>query len=125
MATSPQYTAIPRIGMVKIDSTNTSLDGSGILHQVFIAGTNGSRIDEVIVKATESTTTGIVRLFISDGTNSFLLTEISVTQCTISDSIKSFETGIKLGLIVPNGMVLMATSTTQTILNIIVCGGDF
>jgi len=125
MASSPQYTAIPKVGIGKISVANTSLTGTGTLVNVVSAGTNGSRVDSVTVKATTTTTNDIVRLFLYDGSIYSLLTEILVSAITISSTIKSFETTITLGIVIPSGYSLYASTHVGQSYNILSFGGDF
>src|ERR1051326_122814 len=70
---STKYTA-DQAGMVTISTANSNLDGTGTLGTVFTAsaGNKGALISSVIIKAQVSTTPGMVRLFIYDGTNTRL-----------------------------------------------------
>lgn len=70
------------IGMGQISVANLGRDGSGTLVDVFTAGENGALVQKVEAIATGTTTAGVVRLFINDGTNSRLWEEILVTAIT-------------------------------------------
>lgn len=92
---STKYTA-DQSGMVTISTANAGLDGSGTLGTVFTAstGNKGALISSVTVKAQVSTTPGMVRLFIYDGTNTRLLTEVQVPAVTKSATAHSFSARI-------------------------------
>ena len=125
MASAPQYTATPKVGMGQVSVANTTRDGSGTLATIFTAGANGSRIETVSIKAVSSSTIGIISLYLFDGTNSRLLTEISVTAITPSGTINSFETGITLSIVIPTGYSLKASTYNAETYNIFAFGGDF
>ena len=127
MATKPQFTVIPKVGIASISTLNAGRDGSGTLGTVFTAGASGSRIDKAIIKATVTTTAGMVRLFIHDGASAKLLTEIPVTAITVAANTPAFETVIDFlgGLVLPTGYSLRAAAEKAEIFNILAFGGDF
>lgn len=88
---STKYNA-DQAGMVTISTANSNLDGSGTLGTVFTAsaGNKGALISSVVLKAQANTTPGMIRLFINDGTNSRLLTEVQVPAVTKSATAQSF-----------------------------------
>lgn len=125
MAINPQYTNVPKVGIGKITSatTNVNLDGSGTLIDIFEAGSNGGRIEEVLVKALGNTGAEIVRLYIDDGTTAYLITEIAIIE---TSSVITFESGIKLEIVMPPNYKLKASSPSlQSTVNVIAIGGDF
>ena len=91
MATQAQYAATPKCGIGQVSVTNTNRDGTGTIETVFSAGTSGSRIDAIDLKAVGTTTAGMIRLFIHDGVNARLLTEVPVTALTPSGTLPSWE----------------------------------
>lgn len=136
MAASPQYAAVPKIGSTVINTANTNRDGTGTLGVVFSAGSSGSRIDTIEIQAVGTTTAGMIRLFISDGTNHRLFAEIPVIATTPSSTIPAFSTlvqGNATGLVnsiplpfsLPNGWSLRASTNNAESFNIIAFGGDF
>lgn len=60
-----QYTA--NSGTVAISTANTNLDGTGTLGTVLTAASNGTLIKTITIKATGTTTRGMIRLYIGDG----------------------------------------------------------
>jgi hypothetical protein len=92
--TSPIFALTPNLGSLagaRISTANTNRDGTGTLGTVCTGGTNGTRVSRVTVKGTVTTTAGMVRLFISDGTNTRLWKEIPVAAITASASVAAFE----------------------------------
>lgn len=123
MAAETQYTA--KTGMVEISTANSNLDGTGTLGNVLTAGANGTLIKTVTIKATGNTTQGIVRLFISDGTNTRLLQEIDVPTMTASATDPSFEAHLILNYVLESGYTLKASTQLANTFNIIAEGLDY
>lgn len=127
MATAAQFTATPKVGVVVISTANTNRDGNGTLGTVFTAGTSGSRIERVQVKAQETTTAGMVRLFVHNGTTAYLLTEIPVVPVTPSGTLPAYEFTFVFdgGLVIPTGYSLRASTNNAESFNVVAMGGDF
>lgn len=132
MSTSPQYASTPRCGIGQVATANTNLDGTGTLATILTAGASGSRIDAINLKAVATTTAGMIRLFIHDGTNARLLTELPVLALTPSATLPSWEAQITtnnmsqiLPIILPTGYSLRASTHNTETFNVIAIGGDF
>lgn len=106
MALQPQYIGIPKNGVAQVSTANTTLTGAGTLVTVYTAGATGSRIDSLLVQATGTTTAGMVRLFISDGTtNHRLIMELPVVAITPAATLPAWSATVNF----PKGLVLQAT----------------
>lgn len=132
MANQPQYVGVAKVGSAQISTANTNLDGTGTIETVFTAGTSGSRIDAINLKAVGTTTAGMVRLFIHDGTNARLFAELPVISLTPGASTPAFEAQLNtntftqvLPLILPTGFSLRASTHNAETFNVIAVGGDF
>lgn len=88
--TDPIFALTPKTGLVQISTANTARDGTGTMGTVVTAGANGSRVDCITIVATGTTTAGVVRLFIYDGSNVRLWKEILVSAITPSTTVKVF-----------------------------------
>jgi hypothetical protein len=132
MASSPQYAATPKNGTLttQLTTADSALNNPVTsIVSVFTAGANGSRIDRLKIKATGSTSAGLVRLFVSNdgGTNKRLVSEIAVTAITTSSTVPAFEFDHVFfgGLILqPSAILYATTSVTQTINVIPIIAGD-
>lgn len=133
MAVQAQFAATPKVGMATISTANTARDGTGTIGVVFTAGTNGSRIDRVVIKATGTTTAGLVRLFIHDGTSARLYREIGVSAITPSGTVATYEVGTSsnnaadigfLPLTLPTGYSLRASTHNAESFVVTAIGGD-
>lgn len=132
MASNPSYAATPKCGLGQVSIANTARDGTGTIATVFTAGANGSRIDAIDIKAVGTTTAGMIRLFIHDGTNARLLTEIPVPALTPSATLPSWEAQLNtnsmsqvLPIILPTNYSLRASTNNAETFNVIAFGGDF
>lgn len=85
---STNYTA--NNGLATTTDGNSLLDGDGAMVQVLQAASNGTVIQSIVIKAITSTTPGMIRLFLNDGTYTKLLTEIPVPYVTKSATAHSF-----------------------------------
>ena len=127
MATSPNFVNTPKVGMVQVTTANTNRNGTGTIVTVFTAGTLGSRVDWIEITAVGTTTNNVIRLFISDGTTTWLMDEILITANTPSVTNRvSRQTVVYSNPLVlqPNWSLRASTNNTETY-NIIAFGGDF
>jgi hypothetical protein len=132
MATQAQYASVPKVGVGQISTANTNRDGTGTIGTVFTAGANGSRIDMIDLQATATTTAGMIRLFVHDGTNAYLVVEVPVTAVTPSATnpayTQQFNTNTMtqfLPIVLPTGWSLRASTNNAEAFNVIAFGGDF
>lgn len=95
MGALAQYVSNPKSPVGQVTVANPNRDGTGTLVTLFTAGQTagsvGSRIDDIAIKAAVPTTAGMVRFFHYDGTNTRLLKEINVSAITPSATVQAFE----------------------------------
>jgi len=132
MASAPIFTGTPRCAIAQVATANTNRDGSGTIATIFTPGANGSRIETISIVAAVTTTAGMIRLYIHDGTNARLWKEIDVTALTPSATQKGFTTVIDCGdanhqniLVLPTGYTLRGSTHNAETFNVIVVGGDY
>ena len=113
--------------MGALSAANTGRDGTGTLVTVLTAGASGSRLDDIYIVATATVTAGVVRLFLHDGTNARLLSEILVTATTPSTTVATWSAALlNQGIVIPTGWSLRATTNNAETFNVIVTrAGDF
>ena len=88
---TPIFAQAVRHATVAIATANTNRDGSGTIGTIFTAdATDGSVVENVDICATGTTTAGVVRLFIHNGTAAFLWKEVLVGAITPSASVAAF-----------------------------------
>jgi hypothetical protein len=125
MAAAPVFVGTPKIWQQALSVANTATDGSGTLADVVTAGSLGSRIDRVHVKASGVTTAGVIRLFLFDGTNTDFYKDILVDPITPSATVKSWEGDATLSLDLPVNWHLKASTNNAEAFKIFAHGGDY
>ncbi|NBQ13108.1 MAG: hypothetical protein EBU31_00495 [Proteobacteria bacterium] len=138
MATTPNFSATPKVGVATVSAANTSFDGSGTMSTVITGGTNGTRVDMIVIAATATTTAGLVNLFISDTTganttanthhiraNTIAAVTPSVTTAPANVTLTSQTNPEFLPLFIPAGYTLRAAPTQANSFRVMAIGGDF
>lgn len=127
MATTPSFASTVRVGLGTLATADTARTGTPTdVVTVFTAGSSGSRIDEINIIATATTTAGVVRLWIYNGTTYYLFEEILVSAITPSTSVATFNTTLTFNnFMLPTGHSLRATTNNSEGFNVIAFGGDF
>lgn len=132
MSTTANYAATPNLGIAAISTANTNRDGTGTIGTVLTAGASGSRVDALLIKATGTTTAGMIRFFIHDGTNTRLLNEVPVLAVTPSGTAPAWEVQMNgntmsqlFPIILPTGYSLRASTNNAETFNVFAVGGDF
>lgn len=136
MAADSQFLTTPKVGQALISTANANRDGTGTIGTVFAAGASGSELWWVKVKARGTTTAGMIRLFLHDGTSyRGLLAEIPVTAVTPSATVATWESTIPLTvpvgganvlpLAIPNLWSLRAATEKGESFDVLAAGGDF
>lgn len=127
MATSAQYASTPRAALGQVSTANTNRDGTGTIATIFTAGSSGSRVDDIRIQAVGTTTAGVVRLFLHDGTNARLLSEILVPAVTPSTTVPAFSAALlNQAIVLPDGWSLRASTNNAETFNVMVSrAGDF
>lgn len=127
MATSPVFAVTPRIGMAQVSVANTNYDGTtGTYVDVITGASTGTRVAEIVIQAAATTTAGMVRLFITDGTTTRMFDEISVAAATVSASVKATRVSTTYNnLILPNASWKIRACTHNAVaINVIAMGAD-
>jgi hypothetical protein len=126
MAIAPNFAATPRVGAVLISTADTSRSAPTNVGTVLTAGSSGSRIDEINVVAMGTTTANVVRLFLFDGTNYFLMQEVLIAPLTpsVTAPVVTYISTYS-NLMLPNGWSLRATTNNAESYEVLAFGGDF
>jgi hypothetical protein len=126
MATQPAFATVPRIGSAQVSAANTNRDGTGTVVTVITGVAAGTRIAEVVVEATVTTTAGMVRLYLFDGTNTRLFDEVAIAAATPSASVKTTRVStVYTNLILPSASWQLRASTHNAeAINVIALGAD-
>ena len=112
MSTTANFFSTPRTAVAQATVANTNRDGTGAVATVITGASTGTRIDDIEITATGTTTAGMVRLYLHDGTNARLLREIPVQAITPSTTVPVWSARITdLALILQNASWSLRAST--------------
>ena len=128
MATKPAFTSTPRHAFGAISAANTTRDGSGTIVTIMAGAAAGTRVFEIDIKATATTTAGMVRLFISfdNGATWKLYDEVPVLAVTPSGTVAAFRALVTpVNLLLPNATAVLGAATHNAeAFNVFAQGGD-
>lgn len=129
MAASPIFIGSVRRATGTVSAANTNRDGTGTIVTLFTAGSSGSAIFRIRMKATGTTTAGMIRLFGHDGTSVRLDREFAVSAVTPSGTVPTWEAELFLNgnemMVLPSGHSLRASTHNAETFVITVEGGDY
>lgn len=140
MATSAQYATAPTLEVAQVSTANTNRDGTGTTVRVAqgpsvaAASGVGKRIVGVYIQAVSTTTTGMIRFFISTdgGTTKRLIDEVVVNAITPAAGTPAFSaTAAALVGLVLTGQVsslnceIYASTEKAETFNIVVAGATY
>lgn len=128
--TAPIFGLTPVIWKNTVSTANTARDGTGTIATIGSAGTNGTRIDEVMVKATGDPAASVVTVFLHDGSTYFLFDEFNLGDpAAASTTVAGYrETRGYRNLVLPTGWSLRAAITvalTSGVINVFAFGADY
>lgn len=116
---SYQRLELPNTGGVTISTANGNLDGTGTMGTVITSANDGTIIEKIIVKATGSTTEGMVRLFVGSGGTKRLYREISIPELTQTGVEPAFQVKLDEDLVLDSGEELYAATQWSETFNVI------
>lgn len=131
MAAAPTFFGTPRLGSGLLSVANANRDGSGSIVAILTAGANGTRLETANIKARDTTTGGMVRFFMFDGTSTYrLLHEEPVLAVTPSGILASFAAAIDwtqpgLFRFLPSPWSIVAATHNAEAIFVEVWGADF
>jgi len=126
MASSPVFAVTPEIGMGQVSVANTNRDGTtGTYVNLVTAAASGTRIAEIVTQATVTTTAGMVRLFLTDGSTTRMFDEIAISAATVSASVKGNRVStLYTNLVLPSGWSMKASTHNAEAINVFALGAD-
>lgn len=112
MATSPAFAATPRLAAVNVATANTNRDGTGTVATLITGASTGTRVAEIVVQARVTTTAGMVRVFLYDGTTYRFFDEIAIAAATVGANTKATRVSTTYSnLILPSASWSIVVST--------------
>jgi len=129
MATAPAFASTPRIGAAAVSTANTNRDGTGTIETVLTAGSSGTKIERVLVKATMDPADGVVILWLYSGSVYYMFDEFDTGDPAAgSTTVAAFrEERVYGDLVLPTGWSLRAQNTvalTTGTFSVIAFGAD-
>jgi hypothetical protein len=127
MASSAAFVATPINAAINLAVANTARDGTGTIGTLYTAPTAGARIDDIYIKAKVTTTAGMIRFWLYDGTTYRLFREVLVTAITASATVASFEQLLSnIGIVLQSGWsIRVSTEKAESFDISITKGGTF
>lgn len=130
MATDPAFAVTPHIGVASVSVANTARDGSGTIVDVISAGLTGTRINELVLKATADPADSTVTFFLHNGAAWTIFDEWDLGDAAAgSTTVASYrERRVYDNLVLPSGWKLGAAITVSLTAGVIIVtalAGDF
>jgi hypothetical protein len=127
MSTTPNFATTIRTAAIALVAANAARDGTGTIVDVMAAGASGTRIDDLDISAKVTTTAGMVRLFLKNGTTYFFWREYQVPANTVSATNPAWAMSLSnLGLILASGWSLAASTEKAEAFNVLIKrAGDY
>jgi len=131
MNSFPSIISNENMGLVTINTANPNIDGTGTLGTLLNsissgAGPNiGTVVTRITIKAEQTTTQGMVRLYISDGTTTYLWGEVMIPAVTQSGVIQTFAKNFPANLMLNPDYVMYASTENAETFNLVAIAQDF
>lgn len=118
-----KYTANTGTGL--ISTANANIDGTGTLVSIITGASNGTLVRTITCKGIVSTSRGMVRIFVNNGSSTTgLLFEIEIPPVTASSVDRSFSETIDLNFHLKSGYILKASTLNADSFQIVADGLD-
>lgn len=131
MASAPVFAVTPKFTHARISTANTNRDGTGTLGTIATGTTSGSYVMRIVATATVTTTAGMLRFFVHDGSNFRAWREVPVTAITVAASTPAFTTIISSPvpgeplLILPSGYTIQVGTHNAESFDVVTMVMDF
>jgi hypothetical protein len=129
--TSPIFPQVPIIGIASMVSNTavtarTNIVGTTGLTQVLANSTNGTRVDFIEVQGQGTTVATIIDIWINDGTNSYLVEEISLPAATANTTVVASSNTVSFTkLTLPPTYRLFASQQVSANVTVFAFGGTY
>lgn len=130
MADTPKFASTPRIGFGSVSTANTNRDGTGTIVDIITGVAAGTRIEEIVLKATGDPADSIVTIFLHDGTAYRLFDEFDLNDPAAASATV---TGYRISrtydnLVLPSASWKLAAAITAALtagaINVFALGAD-
>lgn len=124
MSGAPQFAATPINAAAQLTVANAGRDGTGTVVTLYTAPASGARIDTINIKAGVTTTAGMIRLWLHNGTTFFLWREIVIPAVIASATAPAFEATLNnLRCILSSGWSIRAATEKAELFNLTITEG--
>ncbi len=114
----------PNVVVGFLDTANGNLDGTGTIVDLVTGASNGTPIKRVLIKSQGITTQGMIRFFINDGTNYFLIQEVPVPATQPGAVVPTFGVDVSMPIFLKSGYVLSASTEQGEPFTVAAFGSD-
>lgn len=125
MGVSPGFITTLNTKVAALTTANTSLTGSGTVVLLFTVGLNGSLLEEIIIKAAGTTTSGMIRIFLKRSSTYYLIHEEVVSAATPSATVKAFAVRVAFYESFISGDEIYGSTEKSENFNVVAIGGDY
>jgi len=131
MASDPSFAATPKVGSGLVPGTaDTSLTAPTNTTTIVTGGSNGTKIEEIVVEGVGTTLGGLVNIFLYDGTTHHLYDQVAVSAITVSATATAFREVLRyVNLVLPSNTWQLRVANTVagnvSLLKVTATGGDF
>lgn len=118
MAANPTFAVTPRLAAVNVSTANTNRDGTGTVATLISGAATGTVIREIVCQARVTTTAGMVRIFLYDGTTYRFFDEVAIAAATVGANTKATRVSTTYtNLILPSTAwsIVVATHNAESI----------
>ena len=127
---NPIFPLAPVIGANSVGTANTNRDGTGTIATILTAGSNGTAIEEIVVKADGNPADSTIVFYLYDGSAYHVYDEWDIGDPAAgSATVASYrESRLTPNLKLPSGWSLRASITvapTAGLVQVIALGGDY
>lgn len=104
---------------VTLTTANTAMDGTGTVGCVFLAGSNGARLDGLRVKALGTNVATVLRVFVNNSltnataANNCLISEVTIPATTASNTAATTNISVPLDVALQAGFKVNVTIGTS------------
>lgn len=126
--TAPTFTREANVTFAALTTANTNTDGSSSVVNLTTGGTNGSLLLALRVQAQVTTTSGIIRIYLYDGSSaSSLIFEFDVPAVTLGSSSPGYSAVWvpEHRFIIPQNYILRAAPTKSEAFALTAFAGDY
>jgi hypothetical protein len=103
----------------QLTTANPNLDGTGTLVNLVTGAIDGTTIQSIRITAPGTTTAGMIRFFLYDGTNNRLLDEVNVSAVVPSATQRAFATNAAVSVFLEQNQILKASTEKSETFNVI------